>query len=510
MFDAGAIVGRIKLDSTQFNSSVDQAKRKVVNLGENIRGLGVDLKRTTMQLRQASMVMTFLGAGIITPLIATFKSAEKYSNQVRKEIERLNNVFLQFRVSVAEGLIPIMHRFSNILADLYNRWIMLSPQLRESILQTTMLAGTFLLLGGILSTIALKIAQLVSLAFRMIGSFIVFAGLHPGILAVAIALTAVAWAMWKIEGFATPILNFIELQVLRIAKAIAWWRENTYGVIAAWARMTRNNDLEIWAYRQTATVKFLIEDLNKEIERIRTPGIKGRFAEGFEELKSNIEEIKNLFKDLGNAEFNIPNVLEASKTFLEGWRDSLEQTLRDLRDWGKMAGGVVQQMATGMKTIFSDLIFNIQDYFNGTKNFFVEWGNFVLKIISDVIAQIITAKIIAGIGSIFSGAGAIATTATTGASYQMAPVTMRGGLGYQEGIERVPYTGMYKLHADEQVVPKYDSGKKESIALTLYNLITPEAVAQAMASKEGEGVIVNTINQDSLRNGIIRREVIRR
>jgi len=46
--------------------------------------------------------------------------------------------------------------------------------------------------------------------------------------------------------------------------------------------------------------------------------------------------------------------------------------------------------------------------------------------------------------------------------------------------------------------------------LTIYNLITPEAIAAAMAGKEGEGVIVNAININSLRNGIVRREVKRR
>jgi hypothetical protein len=48
------------------------------------------------------------------------------------------------------------------------------------------------------------------------------------------------------------------------------------------------------------------------------------------------------------------------------------------------------------------------------------------------------------------------------------------------------------------------------IELTIHNLITQEAVAVAMSGKEGKGVIVNTINEDSLRYGTTKREVMRR
>ena len=59
-------------------------------------------------------------------------------------------------------------------------------------------------------------------------------------------------------------------------------------------------------------------------------------------------------------------------------------------------------------------------------------------------------------------------------------------------------------------MPRYDSNREQAQRLTIYNMITPEAVAAAMSGKEGEGVIVNTINLNSLRNGVIRREVVKR
>ena len=149
----------------------------------------------------------------------------------------------------------------------------------------------------------------------------------------------------------------------------------------------------------------------------------------------------------------------------------------------------------------------------------MEFGNFVLKILSDVIAQIITAKLMSGIigaagsfAGMFSGVGSGASS--TG-SYTVGNVPVSGNLkgitaGFQEGTERIPYTGLYKLHAGEMITPRYDASKHEATKLTIYNMITSEAIAMAMQSKEGEGVIINTINLNSLRNGVIRREVVKR
>jgi precorrin-6B methylase 2 len=73
----------------------------------------------------------------------------------------------------------------------------------------------------------------------------------------------------------------------------------------------------------------------------------------------------------------------------------------------------------------------------------------------------------------------------------------------------VPETGIYKLHRDEQVVPAYDQAKTRDSQLVIYNLITNEAVAAAMQSKEGQGVIVNVIDVNASRGGIVRKVIKR-
>jgi hypothetical protein len=82
--------------------------------------------------------------------------------------------------------------------------------------------------------------------------------------------------------------------------------------------------------------------------------------------------------------------------------------------------------------------------------------------------------------------------------------------GLQTGTEYIPRTGLYKLEEGEKVVPRYDAIKKEKEPLQILNVITPEAVAMAMAGKAGENVIMNIINTNSLRNGVFRTEILRR
>jgi hypothetical protein len=169
-----------------------------------------------------------------------------------------------------------------------------------------------------------------------------------------------------------------------------------------------------------------------------------------------------------------------------------------------MAGNIVTQMVSGMQTSLSNFF---QGFLKGeirsAKQLFVEWGNFVIKIISDVIAQWITAQIMTGLGSLF--APSIAGAGTTVNAFAGVRVP-----GMQEGAESIPYTGLFRLHEGEKVTPRHSSDNAEKTNLTIYNMITNEAVAAAMAGKEGSGVIVNTINMNSLRNGVVRREVVKR
>lgn len=532
-FDAGAITARITLDSSAFNASMNQVRGNVAKAGEGMQKLGQNIMSTARQWQRAASAMAFIGAGITAPLIAAFKSAEKYSNSVRVELERFNNVFIKLRVSIAESLVPIMHKFSNALADLVKRWQALSPEMRESMLRTALLTGVFLTLGGIISSVAIKIALLIGYIVKLTGAMLKLAVVNPELLLIRIAIIAILVAMWKWKEAGDLVMNTLSIlfdmaviglnSILYVANSLAGaFFAATTGVLkfaaattAPWNKEAKRN-LELLAEGAWKLAQQYTDLANNNLKKVADAGKntfntlttgQSKFSEALNKGKEHIQAWIDLFDKIGSQKVDVEKMDEASKTFSEGWKDGLDAVALDLTNWGKMADGIVKGLAQGMQTSLSNFF---QGFLKGeirsAKQLFAEFGNFVLKIIADVMAQILAAKIMAGIqslGSLFSNSGSFAFGGGLGGG-------SGAGGSFQEGTERIPYTGLYKLHSGEMVTPKYDANKHEATKLTIYNMITPEAVAMAMRSKEGEGVIINAINIDSLRNGVIRREVVKR
>jgi len=509
MFDAGSIIGRLVLDTSGFTASATQATNKVEQIGQSIIS-------TTRQLTRAASALTFLGASITAPIILAFKSAEKYSNPARIEIQKMNNAFIGLRVSIAESLLPVMHTFGNAIADLTQRWQSLSPQLRENMLRTALLTGVFLTLGGAISMVALKIVMLTGYVIRLTGTFMIFAVVHPWLLLIYAAIAGIVIAMFKWKAVGDIVMNTIQIlcdvawaglnSVLFVTNSIA---AATLAIIPGCKKLSEQ-------YTQLANDALKrVGDAGKSVWDTLATG-QSNASRGFDDMKTQAQVWIDLFKNLGSQEIGVKNWQLASKTFAEGWRDAIDKTITDLSNWGAMAESIVQQASSFMQSSISGFLLNIRDYLDGTKNIFVEFGNFILKIIADVIAQLITLWVIQNIVGIASKIGGW-TSYGGGAYARTTAIPGGGGVGttlpagsYQEGIDSVPYTGIYRLHEGEKVTPKYDAGKSDTIELTIHNLITPEAIAMAMSSNEGEGVIVNVIDSNSLRSGGSRRAIRRR
>lgn len=528
-FDCGAITARITLDSSAFNTSMNQVRGNVAKAGEGMQKFGQNIMSATRQLSRVASSITFIGAGITAPLIMAFKSAEKYSQSVKVELDRLNNTFIKLRTSIAESLVPIMHRFSNILADFAERWEKLSPAMREAILRTTLLTGVFLTLGGTIANIAIKLGTLGGFAIRSLGQMMKFAALHPYLFAIQVAIGILIYMMLRYEEVGVKSLNAVEIGVNMVA--IGWNKVIVAmaNVLKWQARLFGNFSLANWFKQEIVNYEAVIKSLEGRIGTIIETG-EGRMAQVYTDIRNQVEAIKSLFSGLGVNEKDVDYMTEAPEAWSKGWSEEIQKTISDLNNWGKTARSIVQQTASNMQSIFSNFF---QGFLKGeirnAKQLFVEFGNFVLKILSDVIAQVIAAQIMTGMmnaagglfgmfGGLFSGMGGVNTL--TGSSYSIGGQTIAssahiggmGGsyLGMQEGTERIPYTGLYKLHSGEMVTPRYDANKNQKEPLNIYNLITSEAVASAMAGKEGENVVINIINRNSLRNGMVRKEIVRR
>lgn len=505
MFSAGSIVGKLVLDTSGFQISATGATRKMEAFGQSIIS-------TTRQLSRAASAMTFLGAGITAPIVLAFKSAEKYSNSVRNEMLRLNNTILQLRISIAESLIPIMHKVSNVIADLVQRWQALSPVMRETMLRTALVTGVFLTLGGVISTIILKIVMLIGYVIKLAGAFLALIAVNPVLALIYTAIVGILIVMWKWKEAGDVVMNTIQIlcdvawaglnSVLFVTNSIA---ASTLAIIPGCKKLSQEySKLADEALRR-------VGDAGKSTWNTLATG-QSNMSRGLDNLKGQTQSWIDLFKGLGEKEITIPRVIsEASKTFAEGWSDAVDKAIADLSNFGNMAADAVNSLVSGMRSSFSNLF---QGLFKGNISSFSEFmtsiGDLFLKTISDMIAQLVVLFFWQKItGVLFSSAGTI-TGGVGGTTTQTAQFGTVWSPSFAEGTDAIPYTGTYRLHEGEKVTPKYDATKSDDLQLTIINQITPEAVATAMSGKEGSGVIVNTIDTNALRNGSTRRTIRRR
>ncbi len=513
-FQAGDIVGRLVLDVSGFSNQIaGQVQQRAQKLSEGFVNLGNSVYASSKKLGEMGRNLAFIGTAVVAPLTLAFKSAENYSNSVRHEMERLNSVVIEMRTSIAESLVPVMHRVSNILAELFARWNNLSQGMRDSILQTAFIVGSWTMIGGLAINLTAKLGLLLGQIFKITGALLAMAAAHPYVALTIAAIAGVAFAITKLGGLSN-VLNGLEAMALKIAAgwtkvAQALWQtldvflkiSDPFGL---WSRSLQN-----LAQTMQSTLIVQLDGINAKLQAM-SGGANGVMAGFVDDVTAKVDAVRGLFTGLGGTEFNIPNkIYQASKSFAEGWHDAVQDAIHNLTNFGAMAGNIVTQLTEGMQSAFSNFFQNIlKGQIDSAKEFFVEWGNFCLKIISDVIAQLITAQIIGAIFGIFGGGRGL--FANIAGKVSNSAAALNPTIGFAEGIESVPATGLYKLHTGEEVVPRYDAGNERTIELTIHNFITSEAVAMAMSGREGKGVILNVINEDSLRYGVTKREVVRR
>jgi hypothetical protein len=379
-------------------------------------------------------------------------------------------------------------------------------------LRTALLTGIFLTLGGVISTVILKVAMLIGYVIKLAGAFAALIIVNPILTLIYVAIIAVVFAMFKWKAVSDIVMNTIQIlcdvawvglnSVLFVTNSIA---AATLAIIPGCKKLSQE-----YANLAKEALKR-VGDAGKSTWNTIATG-QSNASKGFEDLKTQASAWIDLFKDLGKTEINIPSLIpEASKTFAQGWRDATIQALADLSNFGNMASTAVQGLVSGMQSSFSNLF---QGLFKGNIASFSEFmtsiGDLFLKTISDMIAQMIVLFFWQKLtGLLFSGSSTI-TGGVGGTTTQTAQFGTVWSPSFAEGTDSIPYTGNYRLHEGEKVTPKYDAAKGDAIELTIVNQITPEAVATAMSGKEGQGVIVNTINIDALRNGTTRKTIRRK
>jgi len=389
----------LKLVSENFNKGVEAASRGINKFSKDIYKMSTGMKRIARDISQVGNTLTMFGAAITGPLALAFKNAEKYSIPVSNEIKRMTNAVLRFQSSLASSMIPVIHQFTNVLGALVDKWSALPKSTRDSIVQTALMAGALLTLGGIVLALGGRLLTLIGNVGQLTAKFIAFAAANPAtaLLLVVGAVIALISYLYKLGDVVVPVLNTFELGAKVVA--VAWGEAvaimadgianmleklpqvvemigkipSPLGFVAK--KMSQDKLQIVQDMRDVANgARKTNDDIVRNIKFLTSTG-KGDLATGYEDIKKNIKDIWGILSN--PPEVKIPDMIPAFNAMVQ----------------------IATQTAQALQSSFSAMFF---DAFTGqlkkAKDYFAEFGKQILQIMSTVLAKIFLIKMFGNIG----------------------------------------------------------------------------------------------------------------
>ncbi len=309
-----------------------------------------------------------------------------------------------------------MKQFQDILQALIDRWNSLNPAQQQHIVQTIFMVGQWTLFGGIalkvigetvrgIGEIVLLGGKLIGVVSSVIGGFVSLLSLNPALLGIYISIGLIVAAMIKWKDFGDYVADTLQ----KIGDVVGIIVRT---MIAGYDAITGHLDK---AKEQMAKIKADWDDLTRF-----QGGQHGTFAQAFDNIKISIGGAIDGIHNFKNGFTEVLTLIKGGTTsstggsagrlrtndFFQGFSKGLEdarQSLGNFFSWGSKAA---TDMTAAMKSSFSSF-FN--DAFHGElkkgRDYFAEFGNSILKIFTDVLSQMVTKWIEAGISNMFMNVG---------------------------------------------------------------------------------------------------------
>ena len=311
------------------------------------------------------------------------------------------------------------------------------------------------------------------------------------VLAAAVAAVVYAFNNWHfIEAIVASVMGGVMNLIADAIDGLADFMRKMADIPVVGAAISRRaiDDMRISAMEMRTIVGFLDEELDEALSRQ-----KRRDQDFHQAIQANAEQTKRAFQDMmsgwseGDIQIELPD--------FDRWQQDFHKNVQETFGGDGFLIKTVQNAFNAMERTSETFFLNaFRGHITSARDLFREFANMMVEGLARILAQWLTMR-----------------------AFGMA---MGGGWGgamnvlgsFAEGTPYVPYTGVYKLHAGEKVTPRYnaqeDGGHDREIVIN--NMIAPSAIAQSMLSREGRNVIVNVIDENSLRNGQVRKTIGRR
>ena len=210
-------------------------------------------------------------------------------------------------------------------------------------------------------------------------------------------------------------------------------------------------------------------------------------------------------------------------TFFEGLRLQAQKSQEEMKSGAEVAVRAYQDMETAWGSFFENSMSDLDSFGDHFRQFALDilsaWRKTVAQMAAQQMMLALTGKQGAGgggggfnwlglvglLGSLGGVLGGMGSWFNAGGGGGGGPIGGTIGLG-PTNIAQYPDAFQ---PTDGIGGPGVNSQTPKEQPVVIYNMITNEAVAASMQSREGRGVIVNAVNRDSLENGVTRRTIRR-
>lgn len=376
-----------------FSSAAARIQAQTANLGQN-------LERAGRAVSQFGGRLAFVGGATTGAFLIAMKNIEGASPAVTRTFRELENVTRNFQLSIAESAQPALQRLVDMFARVVDAWNELDPALRDSVVQFTFTAGAALLAAGALLKFGGAIATIIGRIVSIVGS-LTLKRTALGLVVAGIAAMLTHWD--RVKQYVLPIVNALQWElsreaiiVLELGRALIWVTEQA-----------------LTPFIKAAASLIPILEATKVISkdtadkwRNSLSGISEQFGDAREKMKQQIDALK---KDMEAAASNtggswakavdqvgqsVQNVTNNITTVMDSMQKSMGKSLarskQEVVNWTSYAEQVVNRLASAMESSLGNFFMNtLKGQIGSAKQFFVDFGNSALQILTQVMAKLI-------------------------------------------------------------------------------------------------------------------------
>lgn len=393
------IIMKLRDEVSQKLQGVEGALRK---FGNNMKALSGNMREVALSIRQVSRNMVLVGGIITGGFAVAIKTASQYSNDVDRAVKSMNLSFIRLQVSVAQAVVPVLNALANIVSNLVGWFNSLDVNTRNFVLQAVFATGIILTLGGAFGRMLASLIQIIATLPLTIGNLAIFASMHPYILLIAAGLATTAGIVatliifWdRLRGIVQPFITTLEIAlnaIFSLANLISSSIWALFEVILnaiTWT-LDKINKLPLpkkW-HDALNDAKNAVSGFSAEIDKVRLDALNMALAhlelawDGFTKGTSAAgDELDKLHKAFQNVKFGIKDLFkDLAKT----------PPIDGISKWASLVESTVKRLADAMSQSLGNFFYNVlTNQITSAKDAFIEFGNSVLKILTDVLARLI-------------------------------------------------------------------------------------------------------------------------